>query len=99
MPLTDMQIYGTDQDETIAAKASLGALAEQLRDGPLQELVELQRRATELSQELGDSSAERLQHLEELVRLSLSAMGQFHSFTREFEAVLRELTHVGLDRH
>ena len=94
-----MTIYGNETDESVAAKASLGALAEQLRDGPLQELVELQRRATELSHELGDSSAERLRHVEELVRLSLSAMEQFHSFTREFEVVLRDLTHVSLDRH
>ena len=94
-----MTIHGTELDESGAAKVSLGALAEQLRDGPLQELVELQRRATELSHELGDSSAERLRHLEELVRLSLSAMEQFHSFTREFQAVLRELADVSLDRH
>jgi hypothetical protein len=94
-----MTIYGTELDESVAAKASLGALAEQLRDGPLQELVELQRRATELSHELGDTSAERLRHLEDLVRLSLSAMEQFHSFTREFQTVLRELTHVSVDRH
>jgi hypothetical protein len=95
----DMTIYGTETDESGVAKASLGALAEQLRDGPLQELVELQRRATELSNELGDTSAERLRHLEELVRLSLSAMEQFHSFTREFQAVLSELTDVSLDGH
>jgi len=95
----DMTTYGTETEESVLAKASLGALAEQLRDGPLQELVELQRRATELSHELGDSSAERMRHLEELVRLSLSAMEQFHSFTREFQTVLRELTHVSLDRH
>jgi len=95
----DMTIYGTEMDESVAAKASLVALAEQLRDGPLQELVELQRRATELSHELDDGSSERLRHLEELVRLSLSAMEHFHSFTREFQAALRELTDVIVDRH
>jgi hypothetical protein len=95
----DMTIYGTEMEDSVATQASLGALAEQLRDGPLQELVELQRRATELAHELGDTSAERLRHLEELVRLSLSAMEHFHSFTREFQAVVRELTHVSLDRH
>jgi DNA-binding PadR family transcriptional regulator len=95
----DMTMFGPETDEGVAAKASLAALAEQLRDGPLQELVELQRRATELSYELGESGAERLRHLEELVRLSLSAMEHFHSFTREFQLVLRELTDVSLERH
>ena len=37
----DMTTYGTDTEDNVVAKASLGALAEQLRDGPLQELVEL----------------------------------------------------------
>jgi hypothetical protein len=95
----DMTIYGTEIDESVVAKASLAALAEQLRDGPLQELVELQRRATQLSREWGDGSTERLRHLEELVRLSLSAMEHFHCFTREFQAVLSELTDASVDRH
>lgn len=76
----------------VAAPASLAALAEQLRDGPLQELVALQLKATELADRLADSPADRLEDLEKLVRLSLSAMQQFQAFTREFAAVLRELT-------
>ena len=74
------------------APSSLSALAEQLRDGPLHELLELQMKATELADRLADSPADRLEDLERLVRLSLSAMEQFHSFTREFTAVLREIT-------
>lgn len=71
---------------------SLTALAEQLRDGPLQELLELQLKANALADRLADSPADRLEDLEDLARLSLSAMEQFHSFTREFAAVIRELS-------
>jgi hypothetical protein len=74
------------------APTSLTALAEQLRDGPLQELLELQLKATELADRLADSPANRLEDIERLVRLSLSTMEQFHAFTREFAAVLREIT-------
>lgn len=81
------------------APTSLTALAEQLRDGPLQELLELQIKATELADRLADSPAERIEDLERLVRLSLSAMEQFHSFTREFSAVLREITDARRHRH
>ena len=52
----------------------------------------LQLKATELADRLADSPADRLEDLERLVRLSMSAMEQFHAFTREFAAVLRELT-------
>ena len=91
--------YALETDDRVAAQASLAALAEQLRDGPLQELIALQLRATELSNQMGESPAERLRDLEQLVRLSLTAMEQFHSFTREFQAVLRELTHASRDHH
>jgi len=74
------------------APTSLAALAEQLRDGPLHELVELQMKATELADRLAASPEDRIEDLERLVRLSLSAMEQFHAFTREFTAVLREIT-------
>ena len=81
------------------APSSLSALAEQLRDGPLQELLELQAKATELADRLADSPEDRLEDLERLVRLSLSAMEQFHSFTREFTAVLREITDARRHSH
>jgi hypothetical protein len=86
-------------DSSAPTSTSLTALAEQLRDGPLQDLVRLQRKATELADRLADSPAERIEDLEQLVRLSLSTMEQFHAFTREFAAVLRELTDAHRDPH
>jgi hypothetical protein len=73
------------------APASFNALAEQLRDGPLQQLLELQRKANALADRLADSPAARLDDLEDLVRLPRSTMEHFHAFTREFAAVVREL--------
>jgi hypothetical protein len=81
------------------APVSLAALAEQLRDGPLQELLELQSKTTELADRIADRNGDRVEDLEALVRLSLSAMEQFHSFTREFAAVLREITDARRHRH
>ena len=75
-----------------SAASPLTDLAAQLRNGPLQELLELQTKAAELADRLDDQPADRIEDLEGLVRLSLSAMEQFHAFTREFAAVLRELT-------
>lgn len=72
--------------------SSLAALAEQLRDGPLQELLELQVKTHLLADRLAADPDARLEDLESLVRLSLSAMEQFHAFTREFATALRELT-------
>jgi hypothetical protein len=81
------------------ASASLTALAEQLRDGPLRELIQLQVKATALADRLADNPAGRLEDVEQLIRLSLSTMEQFHLFTREFAAVLRELTDASRDAH
>jgi hypothetical protein len=77
----------------------LTALAEQLRDGPLQELIKLQLKTTELADRLADSPADRIEDLERLVRLSLSAMEQFHAFTREFAAVIQDLSDAHGDPH
>ena len=73
------------------APSTLTALAEQLRDGPLQRLVELQIETTTLANRLTDGQP-RLDDLEHLVRLSVSAMEHFNAFTREFARALRELT-------
>jgi hypothetical protein len=78
---------------------SLATLAEQLRDGPLQDLIELQLKAAELANRLEDSPADRIEDIELLVRMSLSTMERFHAFTREFAAALRELTDVHRDAH
>ena len=72
--------------------SSLTTLAEQLRDGPLQRLVELQIETTALSDRLADGAPARIEDVERLVRLSVSAMQHFNTFTRELAAVLRELT-------
>jgi hypothetical protein len=71
---------------------SLNALAEQLRDGPLQRLVELQIETTALSDRLANGAPARIEDVERLVGLSVSAMQHFNAFTRELTAVLRELT-------
>jgi hypothetical protein len=82
-----------------SASTSLATLAAQLRDGPLQNLLELQLKATELAHRLAENPTDRIEDLEQLVRLSLSTMEQFHAFTREFAAVLHELTDAQRDAH
>jgi hypothetical protein len=73
------------------APSALTALAEQLRDGPLQRLVELQLKTTALADRLNDRPP-GIEDLEQLARLSVAAMEHFNAFTREFASVLRELT-------
>jgi hypothetical protein len=86
-------------DSAASTATSLAELAEQLRHGPLQDLIRLQLQAAELADRLADSPAARIEDLERLVGLSLSTMEQFHAFTREFAAVLRELTDARRDAH
>jgi hypothetical protein len=82
-----------------ATPPSLSALAEQLRDGPLLHLLELQAQMTELAECDTGSTTSRVDDLEQLVRLSVSAMEHFNAFTREFAAVLRELTDAQREPH
>ena len=77
---------------TATAPSALTALAAQLRDGPLQRLAELQLETTALADRLNDGPSGKVEDLEQLVRLSVAAMEHFNAFTREFAAVLRELT-------
>ena len=77
-----------------SAPPSLAALAEQLRDGPLQRLVELRAQTRALANRSTDDPPS-LEDVEQLVRLSVSAMEHFNAFTRELAAVLRALTGVG----
>jgi hypothetical protein len=79
---------------TATAPSALTALAEQLRDGPLQRLVELQLETTALAHRLNDGPPGKIEDLEQLVRLSVAAMEHFNAFTREFATVLRELTNA-----
>ena len=82
-----------------ATPSSLSALAAQLRDGPLQHLLELQAQMTELTERVADCPASRVEELAQLVRLSVAAMEHFNAFTREFAAVLRELTDAHREPH
>jgi len=75
-----------------SAPSSIDTLAEQLRDGPLQRLVELQTETTALADRLSDGAPARIEDVEKLVKLSVSAMEHFNAFTRELAAALRELT-------
>jgi hypothetical protein len=78
---------------------SLGALAEQLRDGPLQRLVELQMQTTALADRLAEGAPAKIEDVEQLVRLSIAAMQHFNAFTRELSGVLRQLTDAAQQPH
>ena len=93
-----MAIERSDIDDGTAPHC-LAALAGQLRDGPLRELAQLQREVARLAAHTGTSRAKRLQDLERLVRLSMSAMRQFHAFTRDLRVALHDLTGAGVDPH
>ncbi len=88
-----------DFDDATGTSSSLAALVTQLRDGPLQELTVLQREAAKLAARTAASPADRLEDIERLVRLSLSAMEHFHEFTRDFQAVIRQLRDASLETH
>jgi hypothetical protein len=80
-----------DIDDAKSAESPVLALAEQLRDGPLQELIDLQGRAQELVTEIKATPGDHLRELGELVRLSLTAMEHFHRFTCDFQSLIRDL--------
>jgi NifB/MoaA-like Fe-S oxidoreductase len=75
------------------------ALAEQLRDAPLQQLIELQARANDVAAEVVANPGAHLEELAELVRLCLAAMEHFHDFTREFQTALRDLGDAARSDH
>jgi hypothetical protein len=80
----------TDQANAESTSRSLATLAQQLRDGPLEDLTELHRKATLVS-DAGASHGERLEQLTELALLSLAAMEHFQAFTRELRAQIADL--------
>jgi hypothetical protein len=82
-----------------SAPSSLDNLAVQLRDGPLQRLVELQIETAALANRLGDDAPASIEDVEQLVRLSVAAMEHFNAFTRELAATLRELTDAERGQH
>jgi hypothetical protein len=79
--------------------SSFASLAAQLRDGPLQQLLELQAQLKDITERPGDGPANRVEELERLVRLSLSAMEHFNAFTREFASVIRDLVDAQREPH
>jgi hypothetical protein len=85
--------------ELPSAPSSLATLAEELRDGPLQRLVELQIETAALANRLGDGAPAGIEDVEKLVRLSVSAMEHFNTFTRELAAALRGLTDAERNPH
>lgn len=89
----------TEIDEPKHLVSPVLALAEQLRDAPLQELIDLQSRAQDIAAEVAANPGAHLHELAELVRLCLVAMEHFHDFTREFQTVLRDLGDVEQSSH
>lgn len=81
----------TELNDRETAASPVLALAEQLRDGPLQELIDLQLRANDLAAQMTRSPGGHLRELAELVRLSLAAMEHFHAFTRDFQTLVSDL--------
>ena len=60
----------------------------------------LQREAAKLALRAGSGSAEdRLEDLERLVLLSLSAMEHFRALTRGFQAAIRDLRDASVGTH
>ena len=90
----------TDQANADLTSRSMAGLAQRLRDGPLQELTELHRKATLVSEMARSSHAARLEQLTELALLSLAAMEHFQAFTRELRAQITDLIGTaGRDLH
>ena len=82
----------TDSTDAVRGAEALATLARQLREGPIQELTELHRRTTLLSETAATSRQEQVQQLTELALVSLEAMAHFHAFTRELGARIAEIT-------
>jgi len=86
-------------ERAAAAPRPLAALAEQLRDRPLRQLLELQRQIAALTERVTECPTTRVEDVERLVHLSLAVMEQFNAFTRELTAILRKLTDAHRSAH
>ena len=98
VPQSEMAIEHSTERAAVSPQP-LTALGEQLRDGPLQQLLELQAQIAELTERVTDCPTSRVEDLERLVHLSVAAMEHFNAFTRELTAVLRELTDAHRSPH
>jgi hypothetical protein len=67
------------------------AVAERLRDGPLQALVALYFKAMTVAKDIETVPTDRLQQLGDLVRLAQTATERFQEFTAEVQALIDEL--------
>jgi hypothetical protein len=74
-------------------------LAENLRDGPLKTMAELQARAAALAGRIGADDAEAPRELAELVLLARAAMSQFRELTQELKALVDALAEPPADKH
>ena len=81
----------SDPSSAVSNSRSLATLAQQLHDGPLQELTELHRKTALLSTDATVDPHERLQRLTDLALVALSAMEHFHAFTHELRAQIAAL--------
>ena len=75
-----------------AALPTLESLAEQLRDGPLKCLTDLQDHAKALAEREAVGNGELLQHLHSLVALAQCSMARFHEFTSELRTLVDHVT-------
>jgi hypothetical protein len=90
----------TDPADIGLSSRSLAALAQQLREGPLQNLTELHRKTALVSASAPASHDQRLAQLTELALLSLATMEHFQAFTRELRAHIADLVSApGRDVH
>lgn len=76
---------------TTAEQQLWSAIAERLRDGPLQGLVALYFKAMTVAKEIETQPTDRLQQLGDLVRLAQAATERFQEFTTEVQALIDEL--------
>ena len=82
-----------------ATSTTIAALAEQLRDGPLQCLTALQAKAATLAASGVANEQERLEEFEDLVRLAQCAMKGFNEFTNDLRTLLEQVAAQAVDSH
>jgi signal transduction histidine kinase len=82
-----------------APLTTIAALAEQLRDGPLQCLAALQVSTAALAQSSAGSEQQRLEEFEDLVRLAQCAMNRFHQFTNDLRTFVEQVAGQSADAH
>ena len=77
--------------QTAAEQQLWSAIAERLRNGPLQGLVALYFKAMTVAKDIETQPTDRLQKLGDLVQLAQAATERFQEFTTEVQAMSDEL--------